>query len=497
MRFGSVCSGIEAASMAWMPLGWEPAWFSEIEPFPCAVLKHHHPDVPNHGDMTTLPARILAGEVEAPDVLVGGTPCQAFSVAGLRQGLNDPRGRLTRTYVEICDAIDTVRAAAGKPPVILVWENVPGVLSDNGNAFGNFLGALSGEDGALEPPGGKWTNAGLVCGPARDLAWRVLDAQYFGVAQRRRRVFLVGHSRAGSLRPVKVLLVEQGVQRHSPPSREARQRAAAAPVTGAQGGGGGLGAGLNGGRGVATQADVAGPLDSHYYKGPGSRQGGEREYVAHVVAPPVVGFQTRGSNIDVGAISGTLGTNADRASGSAPMIAHVVAPPLCMAHGQGGAEIRVDGAPSLTCNHEAPIVFSDGGLNGQDAYTGRILPVAFTGDGVTADPISAHEGSMPTVAFTENHEGRVYEHDYIGSLNQGGGKPGMCYPAVRTGMAVRRLTPTECERLQGFPDEYTRIPWKRKPANECPDGPRYKALGNSMAVPCMMWIGRQIQKALV
>jgi len=184
ITYASVCSGIEAPSAAWhpAPLAWKPLWFSEIEPFPKAVLAHRYPDVPDLGDMTTLPARILAGEVPAPDVFIGGTPCQSFSVAGLRKGLADPRGQLTRTFVEIIDAIDTVRSAAGKPPVVAVWENVPGVLSDKDNAFGNFLGALCGEDDALLPAGPKWTNAGSVLGPRRSLAWRVLDAQHFGVA---------------------------------------------------------------------------------------------------------------------------------------------------------------------------------------------------------------------------------------------------------------------------------------------------------------------------
>ena len=162
MRFGSVCSGIEAASVAWRPLGWEAAWLSEIEPFPCAVLAHHYPDVPNLGDMTALPERIASGEVEAPDIFCGGTPCQAFSVAGLRQSLDDARGNLTLKFVEIADAIDTVRTARGDEPAIIFWENVPGVLSTRDNAFGCFLGGLAGEDGPLVPPGGKWANAGCV-----------------------------------------------------------------------------------------------------------------------------------------------------------------------------------------------------------------------------------------------------------------------------------------------------------------------------------------------
>ena len=191
MRFGSVCSGIEAASVAWNPLGWEAAWFSEIEPFPSQVLAHHYPDVVNLGDMTKLPEMILNGEIEAPDILCGGTPCQAFSVAGNRQSLDDARGNLTLTFCEIADAIDRVRIMWDEKPSIIFWENVPGVLNTKDNAFGCFLAELAGEDMPLQPSGKRWTNAGVVLGSKRAIAWRVLDAQYFGLAQRRRRVFVV------------------------------------------------------------------------------------------------------------------------------------------------------------------------------------------------------------------------------------------------------------------------------------------------------------------
>ncbi|MCM7155523.1 phage N-6-adenine-methyltransferase [Enterobacter roggenkampii] len=197
MKYGSVCSGIEAASKAWEPLDWKPAWFSEIEPFPSAVLAHHWPEVTNLGDMTKIADAVRAGEVEAPDVLVGGTPCQAFSIAGLREGLSDDRGQLTLSYVELANAIDAKRRERGEPEAIIVWENVPGVLSSKDNAFGCFLAGLAGESSELQPAGGKWTHAGCVSGPQRVIAWRVLDAQFFGVAQRRRRVFVVASARKG------------------------------------------------------------------------------------------------------------------------------------------------------------------------------------------------------------------------------------------------------------------------------------------------------------
>jgi len=362
--YGSVCSGIEAATQAWHPLGWKPLWFSEIEPFPSAVLAHRHPTVPNLGDMTTLPARILSGEIEAPDVLVGGTPCQSFSVAGLRGGLSDPRGQLTRSFVEIADAIDTVRDAHGLPPAIAVWENVPGVLSDNDNAFGNFLAALVGEEVALVPPGERWSDAGAVLGPARRAAWRVLDAQYFGLAQRRRRVFLVVGARTGRVDPVEVLLVEPGVRRDSPPLRESWQGTPSPAGGGTAAGGGGRGTdGRDGGRdgGVVVCA----------------RESGQGYWMEDDVA-------------------GTL-----RAEG--------------------------ENRPSRPSH---------------------------------------------VIASAQNQLGEVPQPN----------------------MTVRRLTPVECERLQGFPDDHTRIPYRGMPADECPDSSRYKALGNSMAVPVMNWIGTRIDE---
>ncbi len=234
ITYGSVCSGIEAATEAWHPLGWTADWYAEIEPFPCAVLAYHYPETPNHGDMTRLAAMVLSGKIQAPDVLVGGTPCQAFSVAGMREGLADPRGALTIKYVELLDAIDHVRIMRGEPEAVCTWENVPGVLSDKGNAFGCFLGALVGESEELQPPGGKWKDAGCVYGPTRTVAWRVLDAQYFGLAQRRRRVFVVASARAG-FDPLEVLFEREGPRRDSPPGRP--EAFALHPTLTAQGGG--------------------------------------------------------------------------------------------------------------------------------------------------------------------------------------------------------------------------------------------------------------------
>jgi DNA (cytosine-5)-methyltransferase 1 len=221
MKFGSVCSGIEAASVAWNKLGWSASWLAEIEPFPSAVLAHHYPDVPNLGDMTQLPEKILSGEIEAPDIFCGGTPCQAFSIAGNRNSLDDARGNLSLTFCEIANAIDSVRDV----PAIIFWENVPGVLNTKDNAFGCFLAGLAGEDGELKPAGKKWTNAGCVFGTKRTVAWRVLDAQYFGLAQRRKRVFVVASARDG-FDPAEVLFEFDGLRRDTATSRISREATA-------------------------------------------------------------------------------------------------------------------------------------------------------------------------------------------------------------------------------------------------------------------------------
>jgi len=394
ITYGSVCSGIEAASVAWHPLGWRPEWFAEIEKFPSAVLAHHWPDVPNLGDMTKIAEMVRAEAVAAPDVLVGGTPCQAFSVAGARAGLADPRGQLTLAYVDIANAIDSTRALRGKQSAIIVWENVPGVLSSKDNAFGCFLGALAGESCELQPPGGKWADAGCVFGPQRAIAWRVLDAQYFGVAQRRRRVFVVASARKG-FDPAAVLFEREGLRRDTAPSREA-------------------------GEGITH--DLAPCLTS---SGRGVERTGDARGQDPVVAVSVaLRGREGGATAELGDdVAGCL--RASSGGGDKP---HVLAfQPGNLARGAGSGP-SLDVFPTLKADHGR-------GMSDQD-------------------------------------------------------------PHVMAGSAVRRLTPRECERLQGFPDDYTLIPWRGKPASECPDGPRYKALGNSMCVFNMRWIGRKIQTHL-
>lgn len=277
MKYLSVCSGIEAASAAWHDLGWTPLAFSEIEPFPRAVLAHHFPGVPLHGDFTVL--RDQPWIVDA-DLLVGGTPCQAFSVAGLRGSLADARGNLTLEFVRLANAIDDLRRAAGRAPAWVVWENVPGVLSVSDNAFGAFLGGLVGSDAAIKPPRGRgWTDAGVVHDPRRCAAWRVLDAQHFGVAQRRRRVFVLARGGAGDWAAADALLpVGESVRWHPAPRRAAGQRPAPSLAARTRGGGGlGTDAELDGALIADTRwpADIAPTLNAAF----GDKQGLEDQHI--------------------------------------------------------------------------------------------------------------------------------------------------------------------------------------------------------------------------
>lgn len=449
MKYGSVCSGIEAASKAWEPLGWEPAWFSEIEPFPSAVLAHHWPEVTNLGDMTKIAEAVSVGEVEAPDVLVGGTPCQAFSIAGLREGLSDDRGQLTLSYVELANAIDAKRRERGEPESIIVWENVPGVLSSKDNAFGCFLAGLAGESSELQPAGGKWTHAGCVSGPERVIAWRILDAQFFGVAQRRRRVFVVASARKG-FDPAAVLFELDSVRRYSAPRRETQKAVAALTARGV----GTCGADDNqaqaghliafGGGNTAGHIDVATACTAH-----GIRLDFDTETFA------VHGTQDPDTNCE---LAHTLGRNNGQENAC-----------IAFSYKDNGADATSDLSPTIRAgNHDK-----------SHANSGQPPAIAYAfkaGQGAKAGGIGYAEEQSPTLTSASSGTNLA--------------------PAVMHGVAVRRLTPIECERLQGFPDNHTLIGWRGKDAAECPDGPRYKAIGNSMAVPVMRWIGERIAAAL-
>lgn len=458
LTYGSVCSGIEAASVAWHPLGWKATWLAEIEAFPSAVLAHHYPDVPNLGDMTKISRMVLVGDVAAPDVLVGGTPCQAFSVAGMREGLADERGQLTMKYVELADAVDFIRGRTSQPPAIVVWENVPGVLSSKDNAFGCFLGGLAGESCELQPPGGKWPNAGCVLGPARTIAWRVLDAQYFGVAQRRRRVFVVASARK-DFDPAKVLFEFEGVRRDTAPSREAAQNTTAGTLRSTDGG-------------SCVDHACAGHLIAGTLQANGKAAGSATQQDAE--SGLLVPVQCVTGDITHTLKAEGFDASEDGAGRGQPIVT------VLSVHGTQDPDIRVDHAHTLGRN------------SGQE---NAVLAFSCKDYGADAGEIS------PTL--------RAMGH--AGSHANAGGQVAVAYR-----MAVRRLTPTECERLQGFPEGYTRIParpYKQRritnlrPADmwekiECgwmlmsADGPRYKAIGNSKAIPVVRWIGSRIATQL-
>ncbi len=463
MNFGSVCSGIEAASVAWHPLGWQAAWLAEIEPFPSAVLQHHYPEVPNLGDMTALPQRIRAGEVEAPDLFCGGTPCQAFSVAGLRQSLSDDRGNLSLVFVEIANAIDSARSVRREAPSIVFWENVPGVLSTKDNAFGCFLGALAGCDTAIVPRG-RWTDAGVVAGPQRTVAWRTLDAQYFGLAQRRRRVFVVASAREG-FDPAAVLLEREGVRRDSAPSREAGKGVARGAATGA-------GSGVDF-QNVTDTGDLCGTL-----MGEAQKKAGQ---AGHGVLAFGGGQNCAQTNVSTALSAHLGGSRLDFQTET--FVAHTL-------RGEG-FDASEDGTGRGT-----PLVPVAVPLQEVGKRTGVSTddPRAGIGIGQDGDPMfTLQAGAQHGIAhaFDARQSDVIQYGDRTAPLDTDGHSV-----AVATTMQVRRLTPRECERLQGFPDDYTAIPWRGRPASECPDGPRYKALGNSWAVPVVRWIGRRIMSEI-
>lgn len=444
LTYGSVCSGIEAASCAWHPLGHIPLWFSEIEGFPCMVLAEHWPQVPNLGDMTKLAKRISRREVAAPRLLVGGTPCQGFSLAGLRQSLDDERSVLALEYIRIANAIDYVHEDDKTPPAIIVWENVPGVLSTDDNAFGNFLAGLAGDDSPYEPSGGKWSNAGVIYGPQRVVAWRVLDGQFFGVAQRRRRVFVIASAR-NDFDPAAVLFECQSVHRNTEPSREKEKSLAAAVRKGI--------------------ADRHSPED-------------------------VAGFRMAafGQYED----DETASTMKARDYKDATDLVVSGAPLTFPANMSGTQYAAQDGDVSQTLQAKNPVAV---------CYQAQAYSVALRGrDGGTTAELG--DDVAPALRSAEG----------------GGCKNYVLTTSETPDMVVRRLLPTECETLQGFPRNYTFIPvgkYKRMKPDEltyarlqrpdlsdyelermAKDGPRYKALGNSMAVPVMRWLMERITDSL-
>ena len=400
MYYVSLFSGIEAASVAWEPLGWEPVCFAEIDKFPSAVLAERYPEVPNLGDITKVDWRPYRGKC---DLIVGGSPCQSFSIAGKREGLNGASGLMweyVRAIREVC-------------PQWIVWENVPGALSSSGGE--DFRCLLS----ALDELG-------------YGLAWRILDAQFFGVPQRRRRVFLVG--RLGDRPPTEVLFERESLRWGYPSSRKKREALAAA-----------------------------------------ARR-----------SPACAGFK-----FSQGAGAGSIGFEREQS----PTCTADWHNPGVLAFAQNTRdEVRIQGDGTISGALSAQPGMKQTTYVCETAHTGSNgLGVYETSLMTTPDTNNSTAAAVdPVICMADDNAKAAIDEDMCGSLKVGGSDPIVASPA----MVVRRLTPTECERLQGFPDGWTKIPYKGKPAEECQDGPRYKAIGNSMAVPVMRWIGERIQKVM-
>ena len=651
MKYLSVCSGIEAATVAWHGLGWNPVAFAEIEAFPAAVLAHHYPEVPNLGDLTKYrewPEKLLADV----DLLVGGTPCQAFSVAGHRRSLEDERGNLSLVYVNLYHHINEVRKRHGRPPAIALWENVPGVLSTKDNAFGCFIGGLLGCDEAPATESGKWDKAGFLSSETVRVGYRVLDAQYFGVAQRRRRVFLAAVpcelvERFGERAcPSEILSLRESVL-GNPPSRgaawEGAARATSSSLTSSGRGverpgesrgqddvviaerievsptmramhhidgnanaGGQLAVAFGGNR-TSGPLDVATPClangsphgrqdfasetfvacfhptqdpisstdGSAHAMGTGSKRGSSSHAVC-VTGHQTHALTTRAWGCEDGSISGCaaagvaipINADSDRQNSAALT-------PSPDAEGRvrlrdPGIGIGEDGDPMFTMQATKPhaVAFKPGQ---SEAAGGTFVTEEFTptmqaqNNGSTAVPAvafkpghytrgksgapsevaapllaDADKGDQDTVVFTpftkakraqsKNDDeswvpgevaptqnqfdqgdtrattvvafaNRTRDGIKVPEVMKDGVVPALTNPGnggradavnIQQAMQVRRLCPSECEALQGFPENYTLVTYRGKPA--C-DGPRYRALGNSMAVPCMWWLGHRIAEA--
>ena len=493
MIFGSVCSGIEAATQAWGPLGWSPAFYSEIEKFPSAVLAHHYgsnmPDqpwsenaTPNYGDMTKFEGWPDHGPFsERPiDVLCGGTPCQSFSIAGLRKGLDDQRGNLSLTFGAI---------ARRYRPTWLVWENVPGVLSSNrGRDFASILGLLSGRK--ITSPADGWKNAGYVesIPNAYGLAWRVLDAQHIrvdgferAVPQRRRRVVLVGYS--GDWRRAAAVLFERESLSGNPAPRRQTGQSFTHDATPSL---------TNSGRGVERAGDtrgqdavIAAEVASTLYAAFGDKLGLENQHV-NSGCPLFVTHSLRGEGFDAsedGTGRGTPLVPVAFNSREDPEVTYDRS-------GPDGVGVRSDGAAYTLEARQVPqaVAFAQ---NTRDEVR------LFGGDGGITGALAAEAGMKQTTYVAEPmHPSIGWSEELTPSIELAGtiqrGGDGGRHDGVFHNWAVRRLTPVECERLMGFPDNFTQIPWRGKDPKKCPDGPRYKALGNSWAVNMFAWVGQRI-----
>ena len=437
MNYMSLCSGVEAISVAWKGLGFNPVAFSEIENFPSAVLKHHYPNVPNYGDMLNYKEWENDGTV---GLIVGGTPCQSFSIAGLRKGLEDPRGNLMLTFGAI---IKKYR------PTWVLWENVPGVLSSNkGRDFGTFL-AMLGQFGY-------------------GYAYRVLDAQHFGVAQRRRRVFVVGY--LGDWRnPAKVLFEQESVRGNIKPSKEEKQ----------------------------------GTAENSYNGSGASSEELEIPKLAPTLTNSAAGLSRPGnaSNEDswyIPTVAGSLDTK------SVGLIRHEDMQQIVRLRKH---KVNIDGLQKCLRESKKAVNKSNKVISKELNQPITLVEHWFRTDKSFSIPSEDIWNelkeclSIKTTSFDkqimefEEREGTFESAKRVYSIK--GKSPALTSAQTvkisENNMAVRRLTPIEAERLQGFEDDYTKIPYRGKPKEQCPDGPRYKAMGNSMAVPVVRWIGQRIK----
>lgn len=457
MNFLSVCSGIEAVSHATVGM-WQPVMLSEIESFARTVLRHHYPNTRIWGDFTTLrPRHMRRFNTTSPDLLVGGTPCQSFSLAGLRGSLDDARGNLTLAFVRLANAIDNLRRHQGKRPIVIFWENVPGIFTTKDNAFGCFLSGIVGSTSELIPPKHVgWTDAGMVVGPKRTAAWRVLDAQFFGLAQRRRRVFLVAS--AGDFDPAKVLFESKGMSGDSPSSGKAQTRVAG-PLTVNAGGGGHW-----------SSAESA--ASEHVIAALQASTGGADDNMAqagHLVAetlragPNTYEDATGRMNVVVGALG--TGTGNER-------------------HGwrMGSQEVEAGHLIASGLRSEGHDASEDGSGRTNLVVSRALLSHPPRTDYDTETFVAVFDRAQIT---NENNRATVEPDKPSPTISKDS------QMGVVGQFGVRRLMPVEMERLMGFPDGYTAVKYRRGTAA---DGPRAAALGNSMAVPVVRWIAERITR---
>lgn len=505
MRYVSLFSGIEAAAVAWQPLGFELCAVSEIEPFPCSVLAHHYPSVPNLGDITKITREQIA-ELGKIDLVVGGFPCQDVSVAGKRAGLKNDDGSATRSGL----FFDAMRIVEWIKPRWTVIENVPGLFSSNtGRDFAAVVGEMAGCE--FDVPADGWRSSGVAIGPRGLVEWTVLDAQYHGLAQRRRRVFLVRDSGNWSGRPP-LFLEPYRLQGNPAPRRETGE-SLAPTISARTQGGGGLGTDFDLDGGLIPQGhcgETAPTLNAAF----GSKLGLDNQHIDSG-AGLFVAHSLRADGFDA---------SEDGTGRGTPLIAVAFD---CKSSGQNGFGVGEITSTMRSMGHAGS--HQNGGGHLAVAFQSSQSGVRLSDTHATLDSNNGsrrHNGVLSASAFHENQRGELTISDTAGTLKCNGGKPGQGYPAVAvalrgreggataelsdvpsalrasggggdkahvlTAMQVRRLTPLECCRLQGFSDSHLNILHRNKPAA---DGNKYKALGNSFAVPVVRWIGERIQSA--